>query len=125
MAEDNSLFNLHQYFAKLKKEIEENAGFKLGNKSFVDKQRTDDILCCIDVNFPEKLKKFREKFGDFDKNIRCFRMYQELINNIKIKPPLGNSSYAVNRSESLELIDRVEKCIIRDAKHLEENYPNL
>lgn len=116
---------LKMYFNKLLKTIETQAAFKLGNKYLLDKQRIDDILCCIDANFPAILKNYRKKYNNLDKNIQSYKSYDSLIANIKIKPPLGNNSYFINYNEVVMLIKGFDSHLSNDIKYLKENYPDL
>ena len=94
--------DLDMYLKKLIKTIETQSSFSFGNKRFVNKTRIDDILCCIDVNFPNLLKIFRQEYGK-DKSVRSFSLYEQLIANIKNKPPFGKDSYMVNMLKSFKL----------------------
>jgi len=115
---------LEKYLKKLIKTIETQASFSFGNKKIVNKTRIDDILCCIDVNFPEILKRFLKEYGT-DKNVRCFKIYEKLIANIKIKPLLGNDSYAVNYNEVSALIPQLKESIETDVNYVQRTYAGL
>ena len=116
--------DLHMYITKLIKTIETQSSFSFGNKRILDKTRIDDILCCIDANFPDLLKKFK-KHGQPDKNVKSYKLYDRIIANIKIKPLIGTSSYAVNYREVRELAEILEQAIAADVSYIAKAYPNL
>ena len=122
---DENIVNLKMYFDKLIKTIETQASFKFGNKHIVDKQRIDDILCCIDANFPKILKLYKKHHGSTDKNIKSFKEYDRLIANIKIKPILGNNSYSINYKETVQIASNLGITLSSDVKYIEKSYPNL
>lgn len=122
---DTETANLKMYFDKLVKTIETQSSFKFGDMYLVDKQRIDDILCCIDANFPHILKAYHKKYGDIDKAIKSFNHYNSLIENIKIKPPLGNNSYLINYNKVIEIIAILGNSFASDIKYINENYSNL
>lgn len=122
---DDNIANLKMYFDKLIKTIETQASFKFGNKRIVDKQRIDDILCCIDANFPEILKLYRKQYGNTDKNVKSFKVYDLLLANIKIKPLFGTNSYSINYSETLQLAANIGRTFASDISYIERSYPDL
>lgn len=122
MEEINS--NLGTYINKLIKTIETQASFSFGNKRIVNKTRIDDILCCIDVNFPKILKAFQKEY-DADKNVRSFSIYQSLINNIKITPFWNKDSYMVNYKQVLDIVEVLKQAFVADVNYIKKTYPNL
>ncbi len=122
--EDEILNNLMGYFKKLERCIQNEAAFSFGNKKIFDKKRVDDILCCIDASMPSEFAKLANSYGE-DKQIRTYKLKRELIANIKVKPPIGNSSYMVNTSETLQLIKSLAGSIPKDLGYIRATYPNL
>mgnify|MGYP003571322105 CR=1 FL=1 len=112
------------YLNKLIKTIETQSTLEFGNIKIIDQTRVDDILCCIDINFPEILKKYQKAYGK-DRNVKSFDLYQKLINNIKIKPPLTKSKYAVNYSEAFELVKLLKYYFVQDVTYVCKTYPDL
>lgn len=125
MINDEELFKLKEYFDKLLKTINSQAVFTLGNVKYVNKQKLDDILCCIDINFPKELMRFQKKYGNTNSNIKSFKIYQQIINNIKIKPLIGKANYAVRFEEVKILIDKIGRTFSSDMKYIQEHYPNF
>ena len=116
--------DLLKYLNKLVKTIETQASFSLGSKKTVNKTRIDDILCCIDVNFPKILKRFQQEYGK-DQHVRSFNVYEQLIANIKIKPLFGKDSYMVNYDEVVKLIPVLKQSIEADINYIQRTYTNL
>ena len=125
MIDPEEIAKLKEYFDKLIKVINSQAVLSLGSTKFVDKQKIDDVLCCIDINFPKKLVEFNKKYGAVDSNIKSFKIYQEMINNIKIKPIIGKSNYAVRYNEVQVLIDRLGRSFNSDLKYIRDHYPDF
>ncbi|MCQ2738923.1 MAG: hypothetical protein MJ237_01705 [bacterium] len=125
MSENSELGKLDEYFVKLKKTLNSQAVFSLGDKRYVNKQRIDDILCCIDASFPKKLKTFKSRFDRADANVKSYDIYQNLINNIRIKPLFGKDNYSINYTKAIKLIDDLEESINNDLIYIEKFYPAL
>lgn len=125
MIDPEEIAKLKEYFDKLIKVINSQAVLSLGSTKFVDKQKIDDVLCCIDINFPKKLVEFNKKYGAVDSNIKSFKIYQEMINNIKIKPIIGKSNYAVRYNEVQVLIDKLGRSFSSDLKYIQDHYPDF
>ena len=125
MIDPEEIAKLKEYFDKLIKVINSQAVLSLGSTKFVDKQKIDDVLCCIDINLPKKLVEFNKKYGAVDSNIKSFKIYQEMINNIKIKPIIGKSNYAVRYNEVQVLIDRLGRSFSSDLKYIQDHYPDF
>ncbi len=116
--------DLLKYLNKLVNTIETQASFSLGNKKMVNKTRIDDILCCIDVNFPSILKRFQQEYGR-DGHVKSFTLYEQLIANIKIKPLFGKDSYMVNYDKVVNIIPMLKQSIENDIHYIERTYSNL
>ena len=116
--------DLLKYLNKLVKTIETQASFSVGSQKTVNKTRIDDILCCIDVNFPKILKRFQQEYGK-DQHVRSFNVYEQLIANIKIKPLFGKDSYMVNYDEVVKLIPVLKQSIEADINYIQRTYTNL
>ena len=112
------------YINKLINTVETQATFRIGNIRILEQNRIDDILCCIDVNFPEALKRFHEERGN-DVRIRSFKAYKNLIAHIKVKPPFSKSSYLINYKNMMELVKILQGNIISDMKYISRVYPDL
>lgn len=112
------------YLNKLVKTIEEDASFEFGNIKIVNQRRIDDILCCIDINIPEVLQRYRKEHGN-DRNISSFTLYKSLISNIKRRLPFAKSSYVVKYREVVELVRQLQRRFVTDASYIARTYPEL
>ncbi len=112
------------YFSKLVKTVETQSLFTFGNIMIVDKQRIDDILCCIDIAFPALLKKFKQHGGK-DRNVVVYKLYDSLIRNIKINPFFIKSLYAVNFDEVSRLSKDIVQSVDQEETYIAKSYPEL
>ena len=116
--------DLIMYLKKLIKTIETQASFNFGNIFIVNQNRVDDILCCIDVNFPKLLKVYSKEFG-IHRNIKSFEIYDKLIASIKCKPPFTKTVYAVNFEKASALVDELQKSFVEDIAYIKKTHPNM
>ena len=116
--------DLGMYLNKLVKTIETQSSFDLGNVKILDQTRIDDILCCIDINFPDVLKKYSKEYK-IEKNVHSFDIYRKLIANIKIKPPLTKTKYAVNFKEVVDLVKLLKESIVKDVTYVTKAHPEI
>ena len=124
LSNEEEISILIDYLNKLEKFIKDEPSFNFGNKKIYDKKRVDDILCCVDSSMPSEFNKYLNTYGE-NKEIKTFKYRRKLIENIKIKPPIGNNSDFVNYSETLQAINFLKKCIPPDISYIRANYPNL
>lgn len=116
--------DLMQYLNKLVKTIETQSSFEFGNVRILEQNRIDDILCCIDINFPKLLHKFKKAYAK-DTAVQSFNIYRKLISNLKVKPPLTKNKYAVNYAEVVALVDDLKHSFVEDIAYICKKYPNL
>ena len=113
------------YCDKLVNIINTRQSFEIFGKVFIDKQIVDDVACCIDANIPYEFKKYREKYGNTDKRVSFFRVYMQMITFIRVKPPIGNSSYMIAKIPLIKTIEEIKNTIIQDYKYIMNKYPNI
>ena len=116
--------DLYMYLDKLVKTIETQADFKFGGIYVISQNRVDDILCCIDINFPKILKTFKKE-QDEDKNVSSLHLYDKLIANIKIKLPFVKANYFVNYGEVSNIVRLLKQSFPADVAYINKSYPNL
>lgn len=116
--------DLTMYLKKLIKTIETQASFSFGNIKILNQTRIDDILCCVDINFPKIIGICMKEYGN-DRNLRGMGLYRELIANIKNKPPFAKTSYAVNYKEVLDIAEKLPQALADDIAYIKKTYPNL
>lgn len=117
--------NLKSYYDKLARTLRNEADFKLFGKAIFDKRRIDDAMCCVEANFPREFNEYKKNAKTFGEFVETFKLYSLLVSNIKIKPPIGTSSYLVKVNEALKLIDKLKFVASSDLKYIKENFPNI
>ena len=116
--------DLIMYLNKLVKTVETQSSFSFGNVYIISQNRIDDILCCIDVNFPQLLKTYAKEFG-IHRNIKSFEIYEKLIASIKIKPPFCKTVYAMSFDKVSRYVDELKQSFVDDIKYIKKTYPNM
>ncbi len=116
--------DLYMYLDKLVKTIATQSNFTFCGIYVISQNRVDDILCCIDINFPKVLKIFKKEHG-FDRNIHSLQIFDKLIKNIKIKLPFIKTNYFVNYSEVVKLVNLLKQSFPEDVSYIKKSYPNL
>ena len=108
----NTLVEIKKFLKKLTVEIDQKSSFSFMNKRYVNKARVDDILCCIEANFPDELKK--------RKTLKSMQFYKELLKIVKHKCLFSGNLYSINYNESMKLIDYLVASFRRDFEYLNE-----
>lgn len=116
--------DLYMYLDKLVKTIETQSSISFSGIYVINQTRVDDVLCCIDINFPKVLRKFKKEQNE-DKNVHSLHLYDILIKNIKIKLPFIKNNYFVNYSEVLKLVKLLKQSFPADVAYIQKSYPNL
>ena len=116
--------DLMLFLDKLVKTVATQSSFDLGNMRVLEQNRIDDILCCIDINFPKLLHKCKKAYAD-DTAIKSFDIYRRLINNLKNRIPFVKDKYAVNYAEVVELADELKHSFVEDIAYICKTYPGL
>ena len=116
---------LMNYFDKLSKYLKTNGSIGIGNRKLYDKKKIDDILCCVEANIPVVFKKYADTYGNSNINIKTFKLQEQLIEYIRVKPPIGASSYLVNMTGALTTINKLKTAIPSDYIYILSNFPRL
>ena len=114
---------MKKYLKKIK-EIIENPTFKFMDNRYVKKVRIDDLICCMEANFPESFKKIvkERKFSA----INSGKFYKNLLSTLKAKKSiLFSDCYIVPYKAAVTYIESFTKNIDSDLKKLEENSSNM
>ncbi len=90
---DETVDEINKYLNKLSQTIHTNASFTLINVKIHDKQRIDDILCCIEGCFPKEYKKYllKKGFG----SLKSHADYIKILKAIKNRFLFSSSCYAI------------------------------
>ena len=107
---DNSIVSIKGYLKKINKILNQPT-FRWFSKVWVDKNRVDDILCCIDASFPEKWKEYRRKRGA---RLRTDASYTQLVRLLRQKSPIFQDCYVVKIGDAIKLIQEILKTIDQD-----------
>lgn len=116
--------DLYMYLDKLVKTIGTQSNFTFCGVYVINQNRVDDILCCIDINFPKILKIFQKEHG-YDRNVRSLQFFDKLIRNIKIKLPFIKTNYFVNYSEVVKLVKLLKQSFPEDVAYIKKSFPKL
>lgn len=110
---------LKDYFKKLQRVINFEASFALFGKSLIQKNKIDDILCCILAKFPEAYKRIMR--SSESKKYDSIICYNTLFNAIKNKFFLDSNKYLVDTSKTNKLISTILVTIEKDINNIEKN----
>ena len=113
---EEAVINLTKYFKKMRFLIEEEAKFKIFDKSLVSTKRLDDLFCCIEAAWPVEYKKFLEEYGEI--NLRTPKLYKDLKLATKNKFSLTSSLCVVYRHKAFIAIDAILESIKKDMKSI-------
>ena len=120
---EETAIKLTNYFKKLQRILNNEAIFSLGKKKLYNKNRIDDILCCIEATFPKGYTDYIKKTGG--KDLKSYEYYQKLMYSIKNKFMFSSSHYFVNYREANTFLLSVIKTITGDVKNTCENSQNM
>lgn len=109
---EEAVINLTKYFKKMRFLIEEEAKFKIFDKSLVSTKRLDDIFCCIEAAWPSEYKKFLEEYGEI--NLKTPKLYKALKLATKNKFSFTSSLCVVYRHKAFMVIDAIMESIKTD-----------
>ena len=79
--EKKALFK--KYLKKVVQVVENDAVFTLGDNKIVNAKRIDDVLCCIESNWPDEYKKYVEMYGT--NKLQTPNLYANLSNGLRNK----------------------------------------
>ena len=113
---EEAVINLTKYFKKMRFLIEEEAKFRIFDKSLVATRRLDDIFCCIEAAWPSEYKKFLEEYGEI--NLKTPKLYKALKLATKNKFSITSSLCVVYRHKAFMAIDAILESIKMDMKSI-------
>ena len=111
------------YANKLLKIIQRETTFSFMNLRLVNKNRVDDILCCIDASFPEEYKIYTQKGKN--KRLDTRLHYYQVLQAIKNKFVLSPSSYKVYYKEAVTAISKFITAIDKDFVKIAEEMGDI
>ena len=116
--------DLYMYLDKLVKTLSTQSNFTFCGIYVINQTRIDDILCCIDINYPKILKTFKKEQEE-DKNVHSIKLYENLIKNIRIKLPFVRANYFVNYGEVVNIVKLLKQSFPADVAYITKSYPGL
>ena len=99
---DEQLQELKVYLNKLTKIIAKESSFVLGNKRIVGKARIDDIVCCVQANYPDEFVEYVKRNGI--KSLQSHLCYQQLLAVVTKKFILSSEHYLIDFARFTSLL---------------------
>ncbi len=113
---DEAAIELKKYLKKLKYIIENDADFTLIKTKIINKKKLDDVLCCIEVSFPEDYRAFVEKNGK--RRLKSSSYHAQIHEAIKNKFLFSTNVYSVRIKDVMMAIDGLFKTIDTDIRFI-------
>ena len=110
------IVTLQGYIKKLSNVISSDSTAFFGKKN-INKQRIDDILCCIEGSFPEEYRKYVKQHGGRGR-VRSFNQMQQLNLAIKNKCFWNSNVYSVNVDEALKILKTLQSSVSSDIRFI-------
>lgn len=106
-----SAIELKKYLKKLQNLLSRDAIFSLGDTKIMDKNKIDDILCCVDACWP---KDYLDYVKSHPKKLQSNTYYIKLLGAIKNRFLFFTTVYAVRHRETIALIGALVKSLDSD-----------
>ena len=107
-----------KYLKKLLILIERDAVFKFFKTELIDKNRADDIICCIEASFPQEYKKVIERTGGMQ--FRTRTLWAQVLGAVKNRFLLSTSVYSVRTSEAIQAINSMMRVMDNEMQKIFE-----
>lgn len=118
MADVVTVNSIKEYFKKLQRVVLQESDFSFLGKSYIKKNKIDDILCCILATLPDIYKKnLRNEDG---KKLKSMVAYNILFAAVKGKCWLNSNVYSVDKQKANSVINTIISHIERDINYLEK-----
>ena len=105
---------IKKYLKKMIDLIKTDTVFRFGNTCIVNKQKLDDIFCCIDGTWPKEFKAYCTTNGLM--RLKTSKYYSQLLEVTKIQFLFFTGVYAVKKKETLVLINSIINSIDADVE---------
>ncbi len=116
---DESIIELRKHLKKLSNVINNNSSFTFLKVKIVDKNRIDDVLCCIEASFPDEYKKLlRQKKSS---GLKSIALYHSLRASIQRKFIFSSESYCVRYKDAQSIIAGFTVILEQDIRYLYNN----
>ena len=100
---DEQLQDLKLYLNKLKRIVTNESSFSLGNKRIISKARVDDIVCCVQANYPDDYTEYVKRNGI--KSLQSHLCYQQLLAVVTKKFILSPNHYLIDFARFMSLLN--------------------
>lgn len=108
--------DFQKYLKKLRFIIEREAFFTFMDLKIVDKQKIDDVWCCLQASWPNELKDYVVKVGK--KNVKSQVYYDQLYKAVKNKFFFSSTCYKVDVHNAISAITSLATSIERDMQFI-------
>ena len=115
---DEVILNVKKYLKKMTFVINNNAVFTLPNVKIVNKNKVDDILCCVEAAFPPEYRQYIQKFGPVGLKSNTFM--SRINAAIKNRFFLSTDVYAVKHKELEPLVSGLVSALRSDLSKISE-----
>ena len=113
----DQVIEFQKYLKKLKDYIEQRATFSFLDSKLYNKSQIDDIICCIESSWPSDYRNYHAKINA-NKEIKTPIYYNQLIKEVRKKFIFSSSSYIINNSKAINLINLLSRSIVQDMKFI-------
>ena len=119
----DSAQNIKRYLKKLLRLIEHDAVFSLFKCTLVNKNKVDDIICCVEGSFPNEYKDYVKKMGP--KGLRTYGLWIQILKDIKNPFCLSSSLYSVQKASAIQGLSSMIAKIDSDINQIYNNASSM
>ena len=113
------LKDLENYLKKLQRVVKNDADFNFFGKSFIKKNKIDDVWCCVLASLPQIFKKNLK--SEFSKKLNSIIAYNHLFAALKQRCFFSSQMYTIDIEEAAKSISAILVSIEKDIAYLEKN----
>ena len=116
---DEQLQDLKLYLNKLKRIITNESSFSFGNKWIISKSRVDDIVCCVQANYPDDFTEYVKRNGI--KSLQSHLCYQQLLAVVTKKFILSPEHYLIDFARFISLLGMLIQTMEKEKTRVESD----
>ena len=113
---EESVIDFKKYLRKILSLIDKEAIFSWFDIRFLDKNRIDDLLCCLEASWPEDYKNYISKYST--SRVQSTKNLRRLKGIVTNKFFMNNSVYLIRYSEAQLAISQLLQSIDSDMKNI-------
>lgn len=114
-----TMSEIKKHLRKLASVVENEATFTFIDVKIHNKARIDDVLCCVEANFPAEYKTLVRLSSH--KDYKSVAIYHSLKRYIQRKFFFSSSKYLIQYGEAVSCINSFSKVLEHDLKKLSES----